>query len=243
MTAQSKVLLGALGLAGALIAGPANAAVVYSNDFQTAVGSELSFDGFGSLGIDRVPVDANRRFLGWSDSAPTLGLNNHKVTLSLAGLAAHNQVTLSFDFYVINSWDGSGPTAAGPDLFTVAATGGPTLLNATFSNTGSAGNVQTYPNPHPAGPTVASRTGADESNSLGYGGFGDTVYNLSMTFAHTGGNLALTFTASGLQNLSDESWGLDNLIVDATSVPAPGTALLAALGLLGMFGVRRHRAG
>ena len=77
-------------------------------------------------------------------------------------------------------------------------------------------------------------------NSLGYTFYGDNVYHLSFTFPHSG-DLMVSFTASGLQSLNDESWGLDNVKVETDVIPLPGTLLLFGSGLLGLFRVRRAR--
>ena len=45
----------------------ASAAALYSDDFQSAVGSEWSTNFGGGLALDGVPADLNRRFLGRGD--------------------------------------------------------------------------------------------------------------------------------------------------------------------------------
>ncbi|MEJ0018377.1 MAG: Ig-like domain-containing protein [Acetobacteraceae bacterium] len=67
--------------------------------------------------------------------------NNNSQTLNLSGLTAGKSYTLSFDLYVLDSWDGTN-TSAGPDLFQVTADG-TLLMRSAFSNY-SIGNVQTY---------------------------------------------------------------------------------------------------
>jgi hypothetical protein len=41
---------------------------------------------------------------------------------------------------------------------------------------------------------------------------------MTFAFIHTNSSLGLNFTASGLQPLSDESWGLDNVVVSLSSL-------------------------
>lgn len=41
----------------------------------------------------------------------------------------------------------------------------------------------------------------------------DAVYHLTFTFAHNAATLQLVFSASGLQAIADEAWGLDNVKV------------------------------
>jgi hypothetical protein len=142
---------------------------------------------------------------------------NQTVSLSLASVAA-GDVTVTFELFIIHSWDGhaDGPS---PDIWDLSVGGGPTLLHTTFAT--HSPRLQAYPDKFIAfatPPFNPPHTGAAEINSLGfpdYFGTGD-VYNLSFTFAHAGGPLVLNFSASGLQGLGDESWGLDNVLVELT---------------------------
>jgi hypothetical protein len=168
---------------------------VYRNDFEGAVGPEWSVTS-----VDTTP--SGRRFLGW--------FGGQTVSLSLGGLPAHGAATVAFDLFVIESWDGND-TLHGPDEWEMRLGSGPVLLNTTFSNTGVDGHRQAYPDAFPAGDHPA-RTGAVESDTLGYTYFGDSVYRLTFTFAHTGPNLVLDFSAL-LRAVFDESWGLDNVVV------------------------------
>ncbi|MEI7730345.1 MAG: hypothetical protein WCO56_12280 [Verrucomicrobiota bacterium] len=175
--------------------------VVYSNDFESGVGPEWS-----TTSLDVTP--SGRIFLG--------SFTKKTVKLNLTNLPAHATITLAFDFYSIQSWDGNSPVG-GPDIFNVNVTGGPTLLNATFRNLKSAGPGQTYPGLIPAN-VFASRTGATEKSTLGYteilSAYGDSVYHLSYTFEHSASSVELNFWGNGsVSGSPDESWGLDNVVV------------------------------
>lgn len=101
------------GLIAACLAlvGQAGAQVIYNNDFQTPVGSEWSVTG-----RDTTPA-GSRTFLGQ--------FGNNTASLTLGGLVPHNSLTLSFDLFVIRSWDGnSSISGAGPDIFTLGVSGG-----------------------------------------------------------------------------------------------------------------------
>ena len=252
-----------LGATLCLASAAGSATTVYSNDFQSAFGSEWSSNFGGGLGLDNVPADLNRRFLGRNDGAPTLGFSNDSVKLSLTGLGAHNKVTVSFDVYVINSWDGNGPQGnfcCGPDVFGVSLVnvtpGSASGLLTTFSNLDAndrsdipaEGVLQSYPNPFPNLPGSAPFTGAAEVGTLGYDFFGvgagddDSVYHISLTFDHSVSSLDLSFFGLGLQDLDDESWGLDNVTVSTTApVPLPTPLLLLGASVLGLSGARRRK--
>jgi hypothetical protein len=208
----------------------ADGAVVYSSDFEGAVGSEWS-----STATDVTPV-GSRRFLGQ--------FGNDLVTLSLAALPAHDTVTVSFDLFVIQSWDGNS-TSNGPERWgfgyadNVQGINGTVLLDTNFSNTEKAGQQQAYPDAFGSGLNHPGGTGSSEFNSLGYSYFGDSVYTLSFTFPHTDAAIYLGFAGTSLQGLSDESWGLDNVRVEVSGIPAPGTVL--PLGLAGVVALRRRR--
>lgn len=197
-----------------------DAAVIYSNDFESVVGSEWS-----NTSTAVTPAGA-RKFLGQ--------FGNQTVSLTLDDLSIHNMVSLSLDLFVINSWDGVGPN--GPDVWTLGVEGGPMLLNTTFSNVEELGRKQSYPDSYP-GAEYPAGTGAAEIDTLGYTYYGNSVYHLEYSFAHSDDSIVFNFSASGLQGINDESWGIDNVTVDV--VPEPATLCLLGLGALGL--VRRKK--
>lgn len=171
----------------------------YMNDFEGPVGPEWS-----SRTVSTTPVGA-RKFLG--------EFGNDTVRLTLGSLPAHTGIRVKFNLFILKSWDGLGAFCCGPDVWNSSIDGVGTLLNTTFSNTGGSGNTtQSYPGTYP-GASNPERTGAAENNTLGYSFWGDSVYNLSFTFPHTADSVSLTFTGTGLQGISDESWGLDNVSI------------------------------
>lgn len=181
-----------------LSASPA-VAQTYFNDFEGVPGPEWS-----NGSTDITPAGA-RTFLGQ--------FGNQTVSLTLASVPAGN-VTVSFELFIIQSWDGHKDSGGyGPDVWDLSVGGGPTLLNTTFATHDP--RKQAYPDTYPGGldllPFYPHNTGAAEVDTLGYSY--DAVYNLSFTFAHAGGDLVLNFSATGLQGLGDESWGLDNVLV------------------------------
>ena len=234
-----------------LYSNSASAALIYMNDFQLPLtGGEWSNTTISSA--PNPDFGRNRLFLG--------EFGNESVRLSLSGLPAHTRLSLSFELFLIRSWDGNDTTvfndALGPDSWSVSVSDGPDLLNKTFSNGNPAG--QSYaPSPFSAGCTPYSgtqpagifnpMTGASECYSLGYSYQDipnetnqamDSVYSFNFLFDHTGSSLVLNFGASGLQELADESWGIDNVQIGTATVPLPGALalLLTGLGVLLRFG-------
>lgn len=193
---------------------------VYDNNFEGTVGSEWS-----STSTDITPR-GSRRLLGQFGS--------ETVNLALDSLPSHTQATVSFDLFIIRSWDGNRSDAYGPDIFNLSVAGGQTLLQTTFGNPNADFySGQAYPDAYPGGqnPGLA---GAKESNTLGYR-FGrsinnffqgyplDSVYRLDFSFLHTDNSLQLNFSASLTEGIGDESWGLDNVKVSVeTTLPSSG---------------------
>jgi hypothetical protein len=234
---------------------PASAAMVYSNTFQGTVGSEWSNISVASAPHPDYVADP-RLFLG--------EFGNETVSLSLNGLPTHGFTTVSFELYLIRSWDGNNTDVVngdplGPDLWSLGVAGGPTLLSASFSNGNPAGQSYSpfpgalscnigYNAAYPAG-TYNPMTGASECYSLGYTFTDpivtdesmDSVYSFSFMFAHNASDLVLNFSANGLQGLNDESWGLDNVQVAVAPVPVPPAVWLFGSGLLGLIGVARRK--
>lgn len=214
-----------------LLSSQAIAEPVYFNDFQASVGSAWS-----SSSTETPPADASRRFLG--------RFANDTVVLTLNGLPPHTNLTLDFDLLIMSSWDGDGPEPGTPDIWSLRISGGPTLVHTTFSNFPN--RTQDYPSAYddiPNGAVNPPKTGATEVNTLGYPGFldflgGDSVYRIHIDIPHTASSVALQFVGGpGLTSISDESWGLDNVRVDAVSEPAfaipePSVSALLSCGVL-----------
>lgn len=191
--------------------------VAYHNDFQSGAWGGEKAPGVTAVwspaSTDTTP--SGRIFLGQFGAGT--------VTLSMANLPAHSQVNVAFDLYIIQSWDGS-EAYAGPDVWELAVTGGPTLLRTTFSNWDDIGGItynQAYPGSYPAD-DYPPRAGAVEVNTLGYLWAGmamDSVYSLSFTLPHTASSLQLSFSAIGHQAIGDESWGIDNIRICVSDAP------------------------
>jgi PKD repeat protein len=177
----------------------------------TATVYATGFDGEapdGVWGESAIAVSpSGERFLGRFGSGAAV--------LSLDNLPAHSQVTISFDLYVIDSWDGNGTVGYGPDIFEFGVVDGETLLRTTFSTQES--QMQSYPGTYPGGSNPVG-TGAAQVGGLGYGG--SATYRLSFTVPHTEAAIAFRFMAANLQGIGDESWGIDNVTV-TVPVAAP----------------------
>ncbi len=171
-------------------------ALVYANDFEAGAGTGPEWSPNGT---DPTPI--GRRYLG--------RFGNQTARLTLASLSPHTEVEVSFDVYVIQSWDGNGNYCCGPDIWSFGVTGEAPKIRTTFSNTGGVGSTQSYPENYPN--TNPAQTGALEVNSLGWGY--DSVYRMTFRFPHTSNTLSLDFGGANLQEISDESWGLDNVTV------------------------------
>jgi hypothetical protein len=202
-----------------------SAGVVYTNNFESPVGAEWNTTSRVTTSNDLVT-----NILG--------EFTNFTATLTLSGLAVHTSVTVDFDFFALDSWDGND-TSFGPDFFAVM-NGGTVLFETTITNF-SCTNCQSFPGPFPS--SNNGRTGATPGiSNLGFNtGFPDGIYHMTQTFAHSTSTLTLGFRGRNLQSLGDEGWGLDNVSVSTettTGVPEPGTltlligggALLLALG-------------
>ncbi|WP_177233629.1 SBBP repeat-containing protein [Stigmatella erecta] len=164
---------------------------VYLGQFEEEPGAEWD------TATTSMSPSGDRTFLG--------EFSNDSAQLTLPALPAHTTVTVTFDLLILQAWDGNGPF--GPNSFGLNANG-VEVYRTTFSNTSS---PQFYPDStagtaHPAG------TGAFERNSLFYPD-GDAVYKMSITFTHTSPQLALQFFAAGLPGITNETWGIDKVVV------------------------------
>ncbi|MFN8468678.1 MAG: hypothetical protein U0X20_24180 [Caldilineaceae bacterium] len=183
--------------------------VVYENDFESS-----ATDGWSVPWISDSP--GGRKFLG--------RFANEPVQLQLVSmLPEHQRVRLAFDLYIMGSWDGNRTDwGLGPDRWRVAVVDGPTLIDTSFGNGNPSRSpyTQSYPGAYP-GDKHPVRTGAVENNTLGFADASkntpvqDAVYHLDLVFKHTGPDLNVEFAGLGLQGIDDESWGIDNIRVEA----------------------------
>lgn len=213
----------------ALAMGSVGNAVVYVTDFESGVGSEWSASNTESF-----------------NSTTVLGqFDNSSVSLTLSGLTAGEVVTVTFDLYIRDSWDGND-TSYGPDHFRFL-NGSTALMDTTFANTSD--HRQSFPDPFGVGDYAAFYHSDDRDiqngGTLPNGYYGNSLFNfggsLNAGFSTmaTGSTMTLTWEASGLQGVGDEGWNLDNVAV--RSVPEPATVVALAMGAVAMRRRSRKR--
>ena len=78
-------------------------------------------------------------------------------------------------------------------------------------------------------------------SDLGFLAFNDAIYRtIGVDFTVTPNTpIVIRWRDGGLQGLNDESWGIDNVSVTYSNVPAPGS--LGVMGGLLVLGRRRRR--
>lgn len=214
----------------ALAAGTCLANITYREDFQHGAGPEWSHRL-----VDAAPFHG-QRILGQ--------FGNQTVRLSIPEVREGDLVRLEFDFCAIRTWDGGSiGGASGADLFSTGVGGGPILLSETFS-VGDLDSRQRMSYGTGAGGVAnRSRWGAIANDSLGYPWKHrvlDATWRFSFEFLAPVDGLELWFAASGLQEMNDESWGLDNVKVDTVSVPSHGSVALLGAGTIIMCRRRRR---
>ena len=188
------------GLTATGIPTPGAPLVVLEHDFERGAAFAWS-----NSNTDASHTGQFTRFLG--------RFGNETVALNLTNLPPHDQVELSFDLYIIDSWDGSD-FLNGADYFQVGYSGSiDNLLSETFIG---------CPDPR-FGSYAATQPefcGADVGFNPGHP---DAIYrNLDdgFVFQHSATTLNINFTGSGLQGVEDESWGIDNVRVTVSTAAA-----------------------
>ncbi|QQL50862.1 hypothetical protein [Mucilaginibacter ginkgonis] len=184
--------------------------VIYSNDFEK---SDLTNINNGYVEIFNGNHVLGRYFNGYFE-------------LNLKDLPVHNQVNISFDLYIHDSWDGNANYSNnynGPDLWKMSVDSA-TYIYTTFSNVscpvGYICPPQSYPGTYPA--TNNPRTGSYANlpaACLNKGTpDGTSVYTINKTIAHTKSTVLLKCADYLKENgvadrLCSESWSVDNLKV------------------------------
>ena len=191
-----------------------NVVVVYNNDFET--GDLTNITNGITTAFNNTTVLGN--------------YNNDTVTFSLKNLPAHDLVTITFDLYIHDSWDGNKPAPDGPDMWAMLVDNSP-YINTTFSNAdcgpGQFCSPQSYPENYPNftdNPKVgAYRTDLPGLCSWSFSTHGTTWYKIVKTFKHSERTLKLQLMDKLVQTNTltpkcDESWSIDNITVKATTL-------------------------
>lgn len=144
---------------------------------------------------------------------------------------AHNFVKITFDLYILRSWDGTNPNLPGPDywrmdLLGVNGQNQISLLDYTFSNWNDnppiiEGSNQSYPFPASWGLVTPARTDAKAINSMYYtysNMVRTSTYQISYYMPRSIDPVNIGFSGAGLQALRDESWGIDNMSVEVCTL-------------------------
>ncbi len=127
--------------------------------------------------------------------------NHGSQTLTLKTIPGETY-TLEWDFYPIDSWDGSH-SLYGLDYFNIDIDN-ERVFHETFTNFPERGFPQTFTEE------------PDEIGSLGFiSYFPDSIYrDIQLTFIAQNATTTILFADEGLQSLADESWGIDNVEVN-----------------------------
>src|SRR5262249_9224972 len=116
---------------------------------------------------------------------------NSAQTLTLTNLVPGTAYTLGFDLYIIDSWDG------GSDLFNVRLNRA-NVFQQSFGQFGSQGY-----------------TGQPDEGRANFGfapNWVDAIYrNIEINFVASNAATAISFYGLNLENIDNESWGLDNI--------------------------------
>lgn len=179
-------------------------ATIYDTDFATSIGEEWT--------TDRTTTSpSGEQFLG--------EFGDNWISLSFEELPTHDEVSITFDLYVLRSWDGLSEE----DSWVLEIDGTP-VISTTFSNGES---LQAWPGNLPYASNPA-RSGATSNETLGYwyeteNDHSDSIYRVERAFFHEGEELVLDFAGNHLGELSDESWGIDNIEVKISQTPPSTT--------------------
>ena len=239
-------------------------AVLYENAFEGAgatLGSGISAAWSGlsgnpdSTSYTPSQTPSGEGYLGgWKEYFA----DNKSTTLTLDGLAPGQAVTVSFDLYLIMTWDGNNPTWGGTSgsgdrwsltannesvidtTFRIPRTWLPEQVGADYLQEYAPEGTVSQGTSQAGKPLYESGSGAVGLNTLGfkYTSSGqsydlDNHYHFTKAVvADAYGMIELRFAGAGLQSRSDERWGLDNFIISADETSSTRVVITAADGSL-----------
>jgi methionine-rich copper-binding protein CopC len=182
---------GTAGKCGATLPG---AGVPYFTDFENGIGPEWG-----------VPLWNGAETLGFTHF--TGRFDNGAQTLVLTNLVIGQAYTVGFDFYALDSLDG---TYGGSGDFFNVSVNGTQVFHYTFSNYN--GNPPNNPQSFPGQP--------DEGRAnFGFiPSYVDAIYrNIEISFVASNAVTVIAFSGQNLEAVDNESWGIDNVGVRLSS--------------------------
>ncbi len=187
---------------------------VYNNNFESSNLSNIQ----------------NGQISQFNGSAVLGQYNNGNFILTVSNLPKHDLVTISFDLYIHDSWNGNKLAPDGPDIWEMLVDGNP-YINTTFSNeqcgVGGFCPPQAYPFDYPNNyhnpKTGAYRTDLPGACSMKTNPNGTTQYKIEKTFTHSNNSLSLQcldklVQTNTLDPKCDESWSVDNITIKAITL-------------------------
>ena len=235
-------LVGICLLSGELLAN----VVLYSNDFDGGVtnASGTSTSITGGTGTQRgqtggiVSTQGLSAFSDFSGDFWRVTQRDDVLQFTITGISAHQDASVCFSLAMLDSWDGTSSTY-GSDIINFAVFDGATQV---------AGISEPYAGANAPSAGVESIIVQDQQLGFNYSEpwWHEDAYRMCFdNIPHTGSDLTLQFWASsggsgtGFQGGSDESFGIDNLVVTAT-IPEPAAGI-AGLVLVVLFARRPTR--
>jgi len=179
----------------------ADGKVIYTNDFESTIGSEWSVTT-----NDNTYPSIFSRFLGRFNSS------NSQVTLNTI---VGNLYLLEFDLYALDSWDGNNEN----DFFNVSINN-QQVFHETLTN--NLGYTQTFRLPD---------TGGIGTNLGFVSDYSDSIYRkIPLVFTATQTTTQIQFSDSHIYTagLNDESWGIDNVKVTGVDDGLPLISLVVS---------------
>lgn len=188
---------------------PAVSTIAYSNNFSSSIGSNWTFPAIVPANVPAIQAYNGDAVLGY--------LSNQQAILNLTNLPTHDQITVEFDLYIHDTWDGNS-TVSGPDMFKVMLDNN-AVLNTTFSNETWNSTTQSFPNDFSASnPSFTGSLTRTLPTACNFGGGSlSAKYHITKTIPHNANTLEMILEASGLENVCNESWSIDNVVVQYRS--------------------------
>lgn len=158
--------------------------------------------------------------------------NNAGFTLNLNDLPNHQLITIAFDLYIHDSWDGNKLSPDGPDIWQMLVDNN-TYISASFSNGACAigsgiicppqSYPLNYPNNYSYPKKEAFKTDLPGVCHLATNPNGTTLYKIVKTFKHSNNTLVLHCIDKLVQTNTptpkcDESWSVDNIVIKAITL-------------------------